>query len=58
MEADTIKRLHDFLLKEESIPIRDSAKIITAFGVIAAARIGAIKDCLNLIRKEVKENKD
>jgi hypothetical protein len=56
MNTDTIQRLHDFLLKEEATPLRDSAGIITAAGIDAAARKQAIKDCIKIVEASHDDN--
>lgn len=38
MKDVIINKLHDFLLEEESVPVKDSVGIITAQGIDAHAR--------------------
>lgn len=43
---DAIQRLHDYLLEEEAIPVKDSAGIITAQGIDAHVRVDTIRACI------------
>ena len=46
---DAIQRLHDFLLEEEAVPVKDSAGIITAQGIDAHVRVETIRACIRKI---------
>jgi len=47
--SDAIQSLHDFLLEEEAVPVKDSAGIITAQGIDAHVRVGTIRACIRRI---------
>jgi hypothetical protein len=49
---DAIQRLHDYLLEEEAVPVKDSAGIITAAGIDAHVRVETIRACIRRITDE------
>jgi len=46
---DAIQRLHDYLLEEEAVPVKDGAGIITAQGIDAHVRVETIRACIRRI---------
>jgi len=51
LKDEILQKLQSFLLKKESIPVRDAANIIIPDGVTAAATVQAIKDCIKIVKE-------
>lgn len=51
MEKVVLRKLHDFLLGEENVELKDGGNVVTVAGGDAKIRVGAIKECIGIVKR-------